>query len=47
MITETGQLNPYLETDNEEYKELVDLYNNWYAEICLLSNCDWLDSNKK
>ena len=46
MITETGQLNPYLETDNEKYKELVDLYNNWYAEICFLSNSDWLDSNE-
>ena len=46
MITETGQLNPYLETNNEAYKELVDLYNNWYAEICLLSICDWLDSNE-
>lgn len=46
MITETGQLNPYLETDNEEYKELVDLYNNWYDEICFLSNCNWLDTNE-
>ena len=46
MITETGQLNPYLETDNEEYKDLITLYNNWYAEICFLSNCDWLDSNE-
>ena len=40
MITKTGQLNLYLETDNEEYKDLIDLYNNWYAEICFLSNCD-------
>ncbi len=46
MITKTEQLNPYLETDNEEYKELINLYNNWFAETCFLSNLNWFDSNE-
>ncbi len=32
MIAKTEQLKPYLETDNEEYKELADLYNNWFIK---------------
>ena len=46
MIVKTEQLNPYLETDNEEYKELINLYNNWFAETCFLSNCNWVDTNE-
>ena len=46
MIAKTGQLNPYLETDNEEYKELINLYNIWFTETWFSSNCNWLDSNE-
>lgn len=46
MITKTEQLKPYLKTDNEEYKELINLYNNWFAETCFLSNCNWIDTNE-
>ena len=34
MITKTEQLKPYLITDDEEFKEIVELFNNWYAEVC-------------
>ena len=46
MITKTEQLKPHLITDNEDYKELVDLYNDWFAETCFLSNCSWTDTNE-
>ena len=46
MITKTEQLKPYLITDNEEYKELIELYNNWFAETCFLSNCNWVNTNE-
>lgn len=36
MITKTGKANPYLETDNEAQKELVNLYNAWNADTCFL-----------
>lgn len=46
MITTTGQLNPYLETDNAEYRELINLYNNWFNETPFSSNCSLLDINE-
>lgn len=46
MIVKTEQLKPYLITDDEEFKEIVELFNNWFAETCFLSNCSQLDSNK-
>ena len=46
MIVKTEQLKPYLITDDEEFKEMVELFNNWFAETCFLSNCSQLDSNK-
>lgn len=46
MITKTEQLKPYLMTDNEEFKEIVELFNNWFAETCFLSNCNWIDTNE-
>ena len=46
MITKTGKVNPYLETDNEAQKELVNLYNAWSADTCFLSNCSWIDTNE-
>lgn len=45
MIRKTGELNPYLETDKEEYKELVELYNAWMADTAFLSNLNWIDTN--
>lgn len=45
MITKTERLKPYLITDNEEFKEIVELFNNWHAETCFLSNCNWVDTN--
>ncbi len=46
MITKTGQLKPYFETDTEEFRYLIELFNNWFAETCFLSNCYWLDTNE-
>lgn len=46
MITRTEQLKPYLITDDEEFTEIVGLFNNRYAETCFLSNCNWIDSNE-
>ena len=46
MITKTEQLKPYLITDNEVFKEIVELFNNWFAETWFSSNCNWLDSNE-
>jgi len=46
MITKTGQLKPYLETDNEEYKELISLYNDWEADVAFKSNVNWIDTNE-
>lgn len=46
MITKTEQLKPYLITDDEEFKEIVELFNNWHAEVCFLSNCSWTDTNE-
>ena len=46
MITKTGKVNPYLETDNESQKELVNLFNAWEADTCFLSSCSWIDTNE-
>ena len=46
MITKTEQLKPYLITNDEEFKEIVELFNNWFAETCFLSNCNWIDTNE-
>ena len=46
MITKTGQLKPYLETDQEEYKDLVEIYNDWEADVAFKSNCNWLNTNE-
>ena len=46
MITKTEQIKPYLITDDDEFKEIVNLFNNWFAETWFSSNCNWLDSNE-
>lgn len=46
MITKTEQLKPYLITDDEEFKEIIELFNNWYAETCFLSNVNLIDTNE-
>lgn len=46
MIKRTESINPSIETDDERYKELVELYNKWDAETCFCSHCSWLDSNE-
>ena len=45
MITNNGTLRP-IETDNEKHQELVDMYNQWYSEVCFLSNINWLNTNE-
>lgn len=44
MIVKTDALFPNLETDCEEMKELVNLYNIWYSDTAFRS-C-WPTSNK-
>lgn len=46
MITKTEQLKPYLITDDDEFKKIVELFNDWFAETCFLSNIYWIDSNE-
>ena len=46
MITRTEQLKQYLITDNEEFNEIVELYNDWFAEIGFLPNCSKSYSNE-
>lgn len=37
MLKKIEKLFPYLETDNEEQKELVNLYNDWHKDTAFLS----------
>ena len=38
MLTKTDKLFPHLETDDDNQKELVSLYNEWYKNIAFKSN---------
>lgn len=44
MIIKTDTLFPHLETDCEEMKELINLYNVWYKDTAFRSY--WPPSNK-